>query len=146
MYTFQDVLFMKLAAHDFLTSALPKVYRVSRILWCRRYSMQGPVSPDSLSPSSWVRMSSICSRWDGMFVSVTGALSSNKGKHKNVSERLYVQKIQTAGRRETPSPTACWKFEVTLQCKKLQHPSSNHCQAFTFLHFYLSAQKQKHSC
>lgn len=42
--------------------------------------MQGPVSPDSRSSSSWVRMSSICSRWDGMLVSVTGALSSNKGK------------------------------------------------------------------
>lgn len=39
--------------------------------------MQGPVSPDSLSDSSCVRMSSICSRWDGMLVSVTGALSSD---------------------------------------------------------------------
>lgn len=46
--------------------------------------MQGPVSPDSLSASSWVRMSSICSRWDGMLVSVTGALSSVSEKRKNV--------------------------------------------------------------
>lgn len=40
--------------------------------------MHGPVSPDSLSLSSWVRISSICSRWDGMLVSVTGALSSKE--------------------------------------------------------------------
>lgn len=61
-----------------LTSAFPKVYNVSKILWWSRYSMHGPVSPDSRSFSSWTRMSNICSRWDGMFVSVTGALSSKQ--------------------------------------------------------------------
>lgn len=65
--------------------------------------MQGPVSPDSLSPSSWVRMSSICSRWDGILVSVTGALSSNRGKYKNMSEPLFVHKIQLDRRQSCSS-------------------------------------------
>lgn len=72
-----------------LTSAFPKVYNVSKILWWSRYSMHGPVSPDSRSFSSWTKISNICSRWDGMFVSVTGALSSRQQKtfikkHSNI--------------------------------------------------------------
>lgn len=50
--------------------------------------MHGPVSPDSLSLSSWVRISSICSRWDGMLVSVTGALSSKEEKMQKVDALL----------------------------------------------------------
>ena len=57
--------------------------------------MQGPVSPDSLSASSCVRMSSICSRWDGMLVSVTGALSSNKREQKY--RKLCMNNMQAKG-------------------------------------------------
>lgn len=61
--------------------------------------MQGPVSPDSLSPSSWVRMSSICSRWDGMLVSVTGALSSNSRGKKNRNCQRDVQRQSSTERK-----------------------------------------------
>lgn len=72
-----------------LTSAFPKVYNVSKILWWSRYSIHGPVSPDSRSFSSWTSMSNIWSRWEGMFVSVTGALSSKQQKnHHQTLEKL----------------------------------------------------------
>lgn len=56
--------------------------------------MQGPVSPDSLSASSWVRMSSICSRWEGMLVSVTGALSSGGETYEKTSEPISVSLME----------------------------------------------------
>ena len=62
--------------HWWLTSALPRVQRVSRILCWSRCSMQGPVWLASIWPSSWVKITSMLSRWFGMLLSCTGCLSS----------------------------------------------------------------------
>lgn len=87
-----------------LTSAFPKVYNVSKILWWSRYSIHGPVSPDSRSFSSWTSMSNICSRWDGMFVSVTGALSSKRQKNHKYSKN-FLHFLCAAALPSFPIPT-----------------------------------------
>lgn len=78
--------------------------------------MQGPVSPDSLSASSWVRMSSICSRWDGMFVSVTGALSSNERRRRNLGNHVILEKIRK---------TTKFRFLEAVKNKIMQFVSFN---------------------